>query len=208
MPDVFVPIADDPTALRWMMFVDGENFTIRAQAVAQERNFPLQPGRFWMPETFIWLPEWPATAGFGFSGVSAIGLRRLAARAYYYTSVRGDAPKVDEIRESLWSLGFTPSVFRRPAGDRKAKGVDIALTKDMLSHAFLANYDAAVLIAADGDYVPLVDEVKRLGKLVYVIFFTDPAAGLNDDLRLAADYFLDLTTTFFDRWTKVYPPNG
>jgi hypothetical protein len=188
-----------------MLFVDGENFTIRAQAVAQERNFSLQKGRFWMPDTFVWLPDWPATSGFGFTGVSATALRRLAIRAHYYTSARGDQPKVAEIKESLWSLGFTPSVFQRLSGDRKAKGVDIALTKDMLSHAFLANYDAAVLIAGDGDYVPLVDEVKRLGKLVYVIFFTDPAAGLSDGLRLAADYFLDLTATFFERWAQTYP---
>jgi len=185
-----------------MLFVDGENFTIRAQAVAQELNVTFQRGRFWMPETFIWLPDWPATAGFGFSGVSAIALRHLATRAYYYTSVRGDNPKIADVKENLWSLGFTPSVFSRPSGDRKAKGVDIALTKDMLSHAFLANYDAAVLIAGDGDYVPLLEEVKRLGKLVYVIFFTHPAAGLNDDLRLAADYFLDLTGIFFERWNR------
>jgi len=41
----------------------------------------------------------------------------------------------------------------------------------MLSHAFLNNYDVATLIAGDADYVPLVEEVKRLGKVVYVLFF-------------------------------------
>src|SRR4051794_12186407 len=45
-----------------------------------------------------------------------------------------------------------------------AKGVDISLTKDMLVQAFLGNYDIAVLVAADGDYLPVVEEVKRLGK--------------------------------------------
>ena len=40
----------------------------------------------------------------------------------------------------------------------KAKGVDIALTTDMLSNAFLGNYDVAVLVAGDGDYVPLVEQ--------------------------------------------------
>ena len=44
----------------------------------------------------------------------------------------------------------------------RAKGVDIALTKDLLSHAFLDNYDAVVLVAGDGDYVPVVEELKRL----------------------------------------------
>jgi len=35
MPESIPPFSSDPT-LRWMLFVDGENFTIRAQAVAQE----------------------------------------------------------------------------------------------------------------------------------------------------------------------------
>ncbi len=205
-PDAFIPIPDDPTFLRWMLFVDGENFTIRAQAVAKAHSFTLQEGKHWLPDTFVWIPEWPATAGFAFSGISAIGVRKFGIRAYYYTSVRGDTPKLEGIRESLWGLGFDPHVFRRPTGDRKAKGVDIALTKDMLSHAFLGNYDAAVLVAGDGDYVPLVEEVKRLGKLVFVLFFREPAAGFSEDLRRSADHFLDVTEAFFEKWSSAYPP--
>jgi uncharacterized LabA/DUF88 family protein len=63
----------------------------------------------------------------------------------------------------------------------KAKGMDIALAKDFLSHAFLDNYDVAVLVAGDGDDVPLITEVKRLGKVVYVVFFND--YGLSTELH-------------------------
>jgi len=205
----FIPIRepDDPTALRWMLFVDGENFTIRAQAVAKARGYALKEGPYWRPDIFVWIPDWPATQGFRFSDISAIGVRRYATRAYFYTSARGDPPTLREIRDDLWTLGFTPYVFQR-TGDRKSKGVDIALTKDVLSHAFLSNYDAAVLIAGDGDYVPLIEEVKRLGKLVFVLFFREPDAGLSDELRLAADNFIDLSDVFFEKWTTLEGAGG
>jgi uncharacterized LabA/DUF88 family protein len=60
----------------------------------------------------------------------------------------------------------------------------------------------ALLIAGDGDYVPLVLELKRLGKVVYVGFFA--ASGLNPELRLASDGFFELEPFFFDQW-KRYP---
>jgi uncharacterized LabA/DUF88 family protein len=78
--------------------------------------------------------------------------------------------------------------------------VDIALTKGMLSHAFLGNYQAAVLVAGDGDYVPLVQEVKRLGKRVTVAFFVGEAYGLNPELRLIADEFVPLEQKFLNGW--------
>ena len=52
---------------------------------------------------------------------------------------------------------MTPDLARRrpwlraPADTRRSKGVDIILTKDMLSHAFPGNFDAALLVAGDGD---------------------------------------------------------
>ena len=76
--------------------------------------------------------------------------------------------------------------------------MDIALTKDMLSHAFLGNYGVAVLVAGDGDYVPLIGEVKRLGKRVHLVFFE--GEGLNPKLKLASDEFLDVTRQFLERW--------
>ena len=73
-----------------------------------------------------------------------------------------------------------------------------ALTKDMLSHAFRDNYEVAVLVAGDGDYVPVVQEVQRLGKIVFVWFFENE--GLNPKLKLAADHFFDFTPHFLRSW--------
>ncbi len=91
----------DPYLRRWMLFVDGENFTIRAQDVAQKKQIALTQGDFY-------------------------------------------------------------------------------------------------LISGDGDYVPLVSEVKRLGKVVCVAFFED--SGLNPELRLSADAFADIGQSFLNHW--------
>jgi uncharacterized LabA/DUF88 family protein len=60
-----------------------------------------------------------------------------------------------------------------------------------------------ILVAGDGDYVPLLDEVKRLGKISVVVFFEKE--GMNPDLRLAADYFVPVDTWFMNRWSGTVP---
>jgi hypothetical protein len=53
------------------------------------------------------------------------------------------------------SLDCDAHVFKRPTDpSRKSKGVDISHTTDMLSNAFMNNYDAALLIAGDADDIP------------------------------------------------------
>ena len=46
------------------------------------------------------------------------------------------------------------------------KRVDVQLATHMLAHAFDDQYDTAVLVSQDGDFVPVVQEVRRLGKAV------------------------------------------
>jgi len=58
-----------------------------------------------------------------------------------------------------------------------------------LSHAFNVNYEIAVLVAGDEDYVPLVQELKRSGKQVALWFFE---SGLSKHLRRECDLFLDI----------------
>lgn len=74
----------------------------------------------------------------------------------------------------------------------------LACVLDMLSHAFRGNYEAAVLIAGDADYVPLVEEVKRLGKNVYRSFFE--FHGLSPELRRSVDSFSDITAQLVQSW--------
>jgi uncharacterized LabA/DUF88 family protein len=74
------------------------------------------------------------------------------------------------------------------------------LAKDFLSNAFLNNYDATVLIAGDADYIPMINEVKRIGKSVYVIFFHENGLGLSRNLQVASDVFFKIDDSFIQEW--------
>lgn len=109
-------------------------------------------------------------------------------RAYWFASYRGS----DEFRVSystwLRGHGYEPRLFPR-VGD-KEKGVDIDLTREMLVNAFSRNFQIALLIAGDADYVSLVHEVKRYGARVYGAFFE--GASLSPELWLSLDRFYGL----------------
>jgi hypothetical protein len=188
-----------------MLFVDGENFAIRAQRVARDRGIALIPGPYYMPDVFAWLPDVRPTSALTNNEATPIQVQPHAIRAHCYTSVFGDDALVQQVRETLWSVGFTPEVFKKARKDEKAKGVDIALTRDLLSHAHFDNYDVAVVMSGDGDYVPVLNEVKRLGKVVYVGAFA--GAGLSNELRLASDMFFNVEQFFCDQWTRFHAAN-
>lgn len=82
----------------------------------------------------------------------------------------------------------------------KAKQVDMALTVRAIAEAAKGNYDIALLIAGDEDYVPLVNGIKELGKSVYLSFFDEPRGGLSPELRRASDAFFPLGDYFRSRW--------
>jgi hypothetical protein len=182
----------------WMLFIDGENLAIRARKYAESRGLCIPDGPNARKDVFVWFNGGHPLAP-RFSAYERPG--QLATRGYYYTSLVGDEQVLASVRRDLWEMGFSPQVFKRDANLHKAKGVDIALTTDMLSHAFRGNYEIAVLVAGDGDYVPLVEEVKRLGKLVWVWFLADEKYGLNPALKLAADHFMDMTNEFLQGMT-------
>ncbi len=190
--------ARGPYPYRWMLFVDGENLTIRAQELAKGPGvgWTLQEGPHYMHSVYIWLPSHDPRRYFGASEIP--GLRPVALRAYYYTSAVGDDATLQDIRRKLRDLKFDPQVFKKDKATQKTKGVDVTLTKDMLSGAFRDNYDAAVLVAGDADYLPLIREVKRLGKLVCGAFFT--GSGLSPEIPLTCDHFWELDVDFAAAW--------
>jgi uncharacterized LabA/DUF88 family protein len=183
-----------------MLFVDGENLTLRAQELAKRESLTLglDPARY-LQDVFVWNPQWDPVRIPRELSLFTLG-NEFATRAYYYTSVTGDNDKVLSVRQALRSLGFDPMVFKKVSGTAKSKGVDIALTKDMLSHAFLDHYEDALLVAGDGDYIPLIEEVKRRGKRVSVAFFEAGGLGLAHELPLVADRFVDLSGHFIGKW--------
>ncbi|MEX2283284.1 MAG: NYN domain-containing protein [Gemmatimonadota bacterium] len=181
---------------KYCLFIDGENFAIRAKMFAEQRNVPLIPGRFYRENVYAWIPhQTPLTFLQNASGGAKI--QQPPFRSHYYTSVQGDSPSVETVQETLWGLSFQPRVFKKTR-QGKSKGVDIALTTEFLTHSFQHTLDVACLVAGDGDYVPMVEAAKQRGRRVLLIFFGKE--GLNAELRRAADHFLPIDELFVHAW--------
>jgi len=110
--------------------------------------------------------------------------RSWLIRSYWFGSYQGNEEDERHYASVLRECGFEPVLFRQREG--REKGVDIALTKEMLVNAFNQNYDLAVVIAGDEDYVGLVSEAKRHGPIINGAFVN---SGLSEALRLACDSF-------------------
>ena len=187
----------DPYLKRWMVFVDGENFAIQAKQFAQAEKIELREGEPYKADAFVWLPGVRAKERRVLPK-SEFRLQPTAVRSYYYTSICGDEPLIRQVQEDLWDLGFDPLVFKKEKG-RHSKGVDIALCKDILTHAFFEHYDVAVVVTGDEDYLPVITEVKRMGRVVCLAFFSQ--FGLSAKLKISCDGFWDIGPQFKQAWT-------
>lgn len=60
------------------------------------------------------------------------------------------------------SMHFSPVKTDLGTGERREKGVDVSLALEAYSSAYEGKYDVLVLVAGDGDYVPLVRKLNGL----------------------------------------------
>lgn len=161
-----------------MVFVDGENFAIRYSNMLRAHNLTPHQTVFYQPDVFVWSVR-----------MNNACLDGNVKRKHLYTSVIGDEPLITETEDKLKRAGMqAPRVFKRTK-NRGSKRVDISLTTEMLTHATHRNYETAVLVAGDEDYVPLVEAVQSEGRKVLVWFLED---GISPVLRRTADYYADL----------------
>jgi len=181
--DKFTPLPGNiHHGTRAMVFIDGENLAIRYKEMLAD-ELP-KPHVLHIPNVAVWTGH----ANLGNHPTCAI-LRR-----HYYTTTSGDDDNVQDASDKLRRFGIEqPCVFKKIKG-RKSKGVDISLTTDMLSHAHLKNYDVAILVAGDGDFVPLVNAVKATGRRVVLWALQ---SGLNRTLEHAVDYAFDIGFLLF-----------
>ncbi|MCK4697791.1 MAG: NYN domain-containing protein, partial [Dehalococcoidia bacterium] len=76
------------------------------------------------------------------------------------------------------------------------KGVDIQLATDMITHSFKGNYDVAVLVAGDNDFVGALQSVKDNGKHVEVALFGKESTSRR--LRMVADRVVAINSRFLN----------
>lgn len=84
------------------------------------------------------------------------------------------------------------------------KGVDVQLAVDLVSNAYLENYDIAVLFSGDIDLYESVKTVKSLGK--HVIIFSHNRL-MSNGMRKLCDFYKDicrLEDSDLDKFTHIF----
>lgn len=67
------------------------------------------------------------------------------------------------------------------------KGTDVMLATDMVAHAFRHNFDTAILVASDNDYLGALQVVKDVGKNIEVVLVGKDDNASSMPLRKSAD---------------------
>ncbi|MDD5127622.1 MAG: NYN domain-containing protein [Dehalococcoidales bacterium] len=123
--------------------------------------------------------------------------RRTLTRIYYYNARVGIKEEPERYKHqqaffnSVNAIPYTELRLGRlvynnwPSTPPYEKGTDVQLATDMLTHAFKNNYDVAILVAGDNDYVGAVQAVKDNGKHIEIALFGQE--GTSRQLRSAAD---------------------
>jgi len=94
---------------------------------------------------------------------------------YAYDSVRYGADGTDiatRFHDYLRISGFELKL-RDSTHEETQKEVDVALASDMQYQASRNNYDVAILISGDRDFVPAIEIIRAMGKRVEVASFDD-----------------------------------
>lgn len=93
-------------------------------------------------------------------------------------------------------------------GRKQEKGVDVWLALEAYEQAIYKKYDALVLVACDGDYVPLVRKLNTLGTRVMLLGWDFEYTDYNGNIRTTrtsqslleeATYYLPMHTIIDDR---------
>lgn len=86
-------------------------------------------------------------------------------------------------------LGKLVPTGKDGTGSLKQKGVDVLLATDMITKAYHEQYEFAILLAGDNDFLEVVNAVKDSGKRVFGMYFREHIA---DDLYDAFDARIEI----------------
>ncbi len=175
-----------------MMFVDGENLAIRYKKMLDSMGLERHTHVSYEEDVFVWSRH---------ANLNTQTVVYPVIRKYYYTSAVGDDDRLKELTDRLKGIGIeAPRIFKKERRTRTSKQVDISLSVDMLTNAYYNNYDIAVLVTGDSDFIPLVQAVMREGKIV-VLWSLD--SGLSWDLKREVDHFFDIGRFLFEEEETV-----
>jgi len=134
-----------------------------------------------------------------------LGKRKLI-RIYYYNAKVGLKEEPERYRsQQTFFAGVSAIPYSElrlgrlvyshwPSVPPMEKGIDVQLTTDMLTHGFKNNYDVAILVAGDNDFVGAMQAVKDYGKHVEVALFGRETTS--QQLRNVADKVITINSRF------------
>ncbi len=201
------------TEVRWMRFVDGENFTFQGSKFLQNEHILSThldiESPYYIKDQFLWIPVDGGSAMANYNlapqwANTSVHNNQMpeAIRSYYYTMVTGAKDEVvPTVERKIWDRGFTPRVIWKEKGKMKSKAVDSSISVDMLSAAYENQFDLVEIWTGDADYIPLVNAVKKLGKVVVCCFFGENY-GLSSELKIACDRYCDISGHMSLHWTR------
>lgn len=140
-------------------------------------------------------------------------------RAVYACSCAGDESKAHKIRVKLRSYEFEPIVVRERKDLRKQressrerdgliekpKGCDIALVTRMVADAAADLYDTCLLFTSDADFLPAIEAVRGMGKVVCVFGYGSALPARSPYLYMP-DRFVDLEPHLESVWRNDSVP--
>jgi uncharacterized LabA/DUF88 family protein len=187
-----IPARDNGMALpqvRSIVLVDGENLVARFQHMVRS-------GKHWPVHDVVYAPN------------VLVWHKRLFSmwevdyfRINYFQSVSGGEDVLNHARETISNIQddrtrnpyrycqLTPSIFVKKKREHRTRIVDIHLTIDAMRMAYTDQIEILCIVSGDGDFVPLIEEVKRRGKMVVVAALD---SGRNEKLKTSVDRFIDL----------------
>jgi len=192
-------------------------FSIGAQTVPGIIGFPyaIEGKRFgWDPELQLFWDCYILSRGGILTPLDA-----HVQRAIYACSCTGDEDKVHAMRVQLRKYGFEPIVIREPKDQKKRrdstlkqhcliekpKGCDIALATRLVADAAADLYDCCFLFTSDADFIPAVEAVRRMGKVVWVFGYKQALAERSLYL-FVPDRFVDLGKKLKTDWQNNVNP--
>ena len=134
---------------------------------------------------------------------SAVAGRKLIRAVAY--AVQSDNPEEKKFFQALERAGFEVKLKKLLTyyGGKKKGDWDVGLAIDAVRMSEML--DVLVIVAGDGDYVPLVEYLQNQGRLVEIAAFNE---GASSALVERADDFIDLSQNKGKYLTRIRRSRG
>src|SRR2546423_7908697 len=124
-----------------------------------------------------------------------VGEERFLIDAHCYVPINPrNEHRLDREIEELWRSGYIVTTkLGTIAGGTYKCNFDVEIAMDVLRVVYQVKPDIIVLATGDSDFIPLIQEVRKVGVRVEVAAFEETAGA---DIMLKCSGFIDLATYY------------